>query len=56
MQALFKIGRGDLPPIPDTLLAEAHDFILKCLQVNPDDRPTTAELMEHPFVKGSWLD
>ncbi|GAY58405.1 hypothetical protein CUMW_186770 [Citrus unshiu] len=51
IQALFKIGRGELPPIPNSLSRDARDFILKCLQVNPNDRPTTAQLMEHPFVK-----
>ncbi|KAK6121037.1 hypothetical protein DH2020_045227 [Rehmannia glutinosa] len=51
MQALFRIGRGELPPIPNTLSRDAQDFILKCLQVNPDDRPTAAQLLEHPFVK-----
>ncbi|CAA2964538.1 mitogen-activated kinase kinase kinase 1-like [Olea europaea subsp. europaea] len=49
MQALFRIGRGELPPIPNTLSRDAQDFILKCLQVNPDDRPTAAQLLEHPF-------
>ncbi|XP_076884191.1 mitogen-activated protein kinase kinase kinase 1-like [Bidens hawaiensis] len=48
--ALFKIIKGELPDIPNTLSAEARDFILKCLQVNPDNRPTTAELLDHPFV------
>ncbi|KAI3448305.1 hypothetical protein Pfo_004970 [Paulownia fortunei] len=51
MQALFRIGRGELPPIPNILSRDAQDFILKCLQVNPDDRPTAAQLLEHPFVK-----
>ncbi|GFP87108.1 mitogen-activated protein kinase kinase kinase 1 [Phtheirospermum japonicum] len=51
MQALFRIGRGELPPIPNTLSKDAQDFILKCLQVNPDNRPTAALLLEHPFVK-----
>ncbi|KAI3509352.1 hypothetical protein L1887_24575 [Cichorium endivia] len=32
MQALFRIGRGEPPPIPTTLSLEAQDFILKCLQ------------------------
>ncbi|KAK9050716.1 hypothetical protein SSX86_030314 [Deinandra increscens subsp. villosa] len=53
MQALFRIGRGQLPEIPDTLSKEAQDFILKCLQVNPDNRPTTAELLDHLFVSRS---
>ncbi|KAH9750419.1 protein kinase domain-containing protein [Citrus sinensis] len=51
MQALFRIGRGELPPVPNSLSRDARDFILKCLQVNPNDRPTAAQLMEHPFVK-----
>ncbi|KAH6813526.1 hypothetical protein C2S51_022544 [Perilla frutescens var. frutescens] len=51
MQALFRIGRGELPPIPNTLSRDAQDFILKCLQVNPDNRPSAAQLLEHPFVK-----
>ncbi|KAG8364104.1 hypothetical protein BUALT_Bualt19G0092000 [Buddleja alternifolia] len=51
MQALFRIGRGELPPIPNTLSRDAQDFILNCLQVNPDDRPTAAQLLEHAFVK-----
>ncbi|KAM0063965.1 putative mitogen-activated protein kinase kinase kinase STE-STE11 family [Helianthus debilis subsp. tardiflorus] len=51
MQALFRIGRGEPPPIPDTLSTEARDFILKCLQVNPNDRPTAAQLLNHPFVR-----
>lgn len=50
MQALFRIGRGEPPPIPDTLSTEAQDFIKSCLRVNPNDRPTAAELLEHPFV------
>lgn len=53
MQALFRIGRGEPPPIPESLSAEAKDFILKCLQVNPNDRPTAAQLLEHPFLKRS---
>ncbi|KAL0348272.1 UNVERIFIED_CONTAM: Mitogen-activated protein kinase kinase kinase [Sesamum angustifolium] len=51
MQALFRIGKGELPPIPNTLSRDAKDFILNCLQVNPDNRPTAAQLLEHPFVK-----
>lgn len=51
MQALFRIGKGELPPIPDSLSKDARDFILQCLQVNPDDRPTAAKLLNHPFVQ-----
>jgi mitogen-activated protein kinase kinase kinase 1 len=50
MSALFRIGKGELPPIPDTLSRDGKDFILQCLQVNPDDRPTAAQLLNHPFL------
>ncbi|KAJ0976036.1 hypothetical protein J5N97_018001 [Dioscorea zingiberensis] len=50
-QAFFKIGHGEKPPIPKTLSKDARDFIKKCVQVNPDDRPTASELLEHPFIK-----
>ena len=50
-QALLRIGRGELPDIPDTLSLDARDFIIKCLRVNPEERPTAAELLNHPFVK-----
>ncbi|KAK2442314.1 mitogen-activated protein kinase kinase kinase [Trifolium repens] len=50
MQAIFRIGKGEPPPIPDTLSRDAKDFILQCLQVNPDDRPTAAQLLNHPFL------
>ncbi|KAI3770300.1 hypothetical protein L6452_01428 [Arctium lappa] len=53
MPALFRIGRGIPPPIPETLSAEARDFILKCLQANPNDRPTAAQLLDHPFLTRS---
>lgn len=51
MPALFKIGRGLPPLIPDSLSTDARDFVGQCLQVNPNDRPTAAHLLEHPFVK-----
>ncbi|KAL6297453.1 hypothetical protein ACE6H2_005595 [Prunus campanulata] len=51
MQALFQIGRGEPPPVPDSLSMDARDFIFKCLQVNPNKRPTAAQLLNHPFVK-----
>ncbi|CAH8272645.1 unnamed protein product [Arabidopsis lyrata] len=51
VQALFRIGRGTLPEVPDTLSLDARHFILKCLKVNPEERPTAAELLNHPFVR-----
>lgn len=51
MPALFRIGRSIPPPVPDSLSKDARDFIFQCLQVNPDARPTAAQLLDHPFVK-----
>ncbi|PKU82076.1 Mitogen-activated protein kinase kinase kinase 1 [Dendrobium catenatum] len=49
--AFYKIGRGDQPPIPGHLSKEAQDFIRQCVQVDPNSRPTAAQLLEHPFVR-----
>ncbi|KAE8714351.1 Mitogen-activated protein kinase kinase kinase 1 [Hibiscus syriacus] len=51
MQALYRIGRGEPPPVPDSLSKDARDFIMQCIQVKPDARPTAAKLLEHQFVK-----
>ncbi|GMI78415.1 MAPK/ERK kinase kinase 1 [Hibiscus trionum] len=51
MQALFRIGRGEPPPVPDSLSKDARDFIMQCIQADPDARPTAAKLLQHPFVK-----
>ncbi|KAK2429627.1 mitogen-activated protein kinase kinase kinase [Trifolium repens] len=51
--ALFRIGKGELPLVPDSLSRDARDFILQCLRVNPDDRPTAAQLLDHKFVQRS---
>jgi len=31
--------------------SDFHDLVAKCLQYNPRDRPTAAQLLEHPFLK-----
>ncbi|KAM7514971.1 hypothetical protein LguiA_004554 [Lonicera macranthoides] len=55
MQAMFRIGRAIPPPVPESLSTDARSFILQCLQVNPDFRPTAAQLLDHPFVKRALL-
>ncbi|XP_059630823.1 mitogen-activated protein kinase kinase kinase 1-like [Cornus florida] len=53
MQAVYRIGQGERPRVPDSLSRDARDFILRCLQVNPNTRPTATQLLTHPFVKQS---
>ncbi|KAJ8755645.1 hypothetical protein K2173_022240 [Erythroxylum novogranatense] len=51
--ALFYIGSTKShPEIPDHLSAEAKDFLLKCLQKEPNMRPDASKLLQHPFVAG----
>ncbi|XP_039164797.1 mitogen-activated protein kinase kinase kinase 1-like [Eucalyptus grandis] len=49
--AVFKIGQGELPPLPPSLSRDAEDFILSCLEVNPNKRPSAAQLLDHAFVR-----
>ncbi|GLT99759.1 hypothetical protein SLE2022_171770 [Rubroshorea leprosula] len=55
--ALFHIGTTKShPPIPDHLSSEAKDFLLKCLQKEPNLRPTPSDLLQHPFVTGDYQE
>ncbi|KAJ6683317.1 hypothetical protein OIU85_007043 [Salix viminalis] len=50
------IRRGKGPVVPDYLSDTLKDFINQCLQPDPKQRPTAAELLAHPFVNGTILD
>ncbi|KAH7660056.1 Mitogen-activated protein kinase kinase kinase protein [Dioscorea alata] len=55
--ALFHIGTTKShPPIPEHLSLEAKDFLLKCLQKEPNLRPSASDLLKHPFVTGEYQD
>ncbi|KAA8527568.1 hypothetical protein F0562_034717 [Nyssa sinensis] len=55
--ALFHIGTTKShPPIPDHLSVEAKDFLLKCLQKEPNLRPGASDLLQHPFVTGEYQE
>ncbi|XP_050372335.1 mitogen-activated protein kinase kinase kinase NPK1 [Argentina anserina] len=55
--ALFHIGTTKShPPIPEHLSAEAKDFLLKCLEKEPDFRSSASELLQHPFVTGNYQE
>eukprot|EP01087_Luapelamoeba_hula_P014403 TRINITY_DN4208_c2_g2_i2.p1 TRINITY_DN4208_c2_g2~~TRINITY_DN4208_c2_g2_i2.p1 ORF type:complete len:629 (+),score=143.34 TRINITY_DN4208_c2_g2_i2:106-1992(+) len=53
MRALFKIMQLKEPPHlskPQKYSAELNDFIAKCLVLDPSQRWTSAQLLEHPFI------
>nr|GMD23124.1 mitogen-activated protein kinase kinase kinase 1-like [Ipomoea batatas] len=51
--AMYKLIQNILPDIPEDLSEDAKDFIRICLQLNPSDRPTAADLLQlhHPFLR-----
>jgi len=49
--ALYHIGCTDeLPEVPASLSAEAHDFLSHCFQRDPSKRWTSSQLLQHPFL------
>ena len=35
---------------PQLWSSEFNDFVQKCLSYNPDQRPSAADLLDHPFI------
>lgn len=55
--AMFKIGNSkELPTIPNHLSEDGKEFVRLCLQRNPLNRPSAAQLLEHPFIKNSTME
>ncbi|KAJ3159282.1 hypothetical protein HDU86_001885 [Geranomyces michiganensis] len=50
LQTMWRLGKENAPPIPDWLSKEAQDFLAQCFAIDPDERPTAAELLCHPFA------
>ncbi|KAF4316488.1 hypothetical protein BBO99_00007462, partial [Phytophthora kernoviae] len=49
---LYYIAHLDvLPPLPDNLSSEAHEFISACLQIDTANRPSAADLLKFSFVQ-----
>ncbi|BAT09752.1 Os10g0130000 [Oryza sativa Japonica Group] len=54
LAALRMIGYTDaVPDLPPWLSPEAKDFLRRCMQRRAGDRPTAAQLLQHPFVSKS---
>ncbi|KAH9487024.1 MAP kinase kinase kinase mkh1 [Psilocybe cubensis] len=50
---MFKLYQSKQPPpVPEdvVLSEEADDFRRKCFAINPEERPTAAELRKHPYL------
>ncbi|KAJ0404553.1 hypothetical protein ATCC90586_003085 [Pythium insidiosum] len=50
MKVLFLIPKSEPPVLEGAFSPELVDFVAKCLQKSPHDRPTAEELLQHPFV------
>jgi len=55
MRAVFLISSSPPPTLtePDKFSAELNDFLSHCLIKNPDDRYTSEQLLQHPFIKNA---
>ncbi|XP_010272040.1 PREDICTED: mitogen-activated protein kinase kinase kinase NPK1-like isoform X2 [Nelumbo nucifera] len=55
--ALFHVGMTKShPPIPEHLSLEAKDFLLKCLQKEPELRLSASDLLQHSFIREEYRD
>ncbi|GET89790.1 protein kinase, putative [Leishmania tarentolae] len=54
---VYALACAKLPPaIPTDLSPEAQDFLRRCLQIDPGERATIAELLQHPFFDVDLMD
>ncbi|KAI9323532.1 hypothetical protein BX666DRAFT_1887848 [Dichotomocladium elegans] len=51
LAALYNLGKYQAPPLPEGASESAKDFLTMCFTINPEDRPTAADLLVHPFVR-----
>lgn len=51
VQIMFKVGMGHRPEMPEQLSQEGLEFLDKCLQHEPKDRPSAVILLHNNFCK-----
>ncbi|KAI7898007.1 kinase-like domain-containing protein [Cokeromyces recurvatus] len=52
LRALYLIATNGTPTLqsPESLSEDFRDFLSKCLEVEPDIRPSAEEMLKHPFL------
>lgn len=59
MRMLFVLANMNQPPIlthPDHWSPEFNDFVVQCLTLDKDKRPSAHELLSHPFIRKASAD
>ncbi|CAL4065683.1 unnamed protein product, partial [Meganyctiphanes norvegica] len=58
VRVMLKIQKSEPPKLdnPSRFSKEFNDFIAKCLVKDPNQRPTAAELLKHPFIDRDLSD
>jgi serine/threonine protein kinase len=53
LRALYLIATNGTPTLqsPESLSEVFRDFLSKCLEVDPEIRPSAEEMLSHPFLK-----
>ncbi|KAI9599090.1 kinase-like domain-containing protein [Syncephalis fuscata] len=49
--AIFNIGRGRMPPLPENIDEQADAFMKRCFIADSTERPTAEELLSDPFCE-----
>lgn len=52
--ALYRMANDPHPPLPDELQPQLRDFLMKCFERNPAERPTADELLRHTWITSIW--
>ena len=48
---MFRIVEDKMPPIPETCSPPLKDFLMKCFNKDPKERPNAVTLFEHEWIQ-----